>query len=267
MLRRKGLNLLQTVPVLMGGGGEAWTPASATVGGVLPHTWHSADSGALYTDAAKTTLAANDDDLIYISTNQGSDAHDIVQATELDRPKLKLSVLNGKPVLRFSVGDERLVGAFTGALTQPFTVYVVARLDVSVVNANFGDYTLLDGDDATNRMLLRQQDSVDPDAWEINAGSGLVGSAADANWNIWTVLFNGTSSAFWHNGLLEIIGNAGTQEPDGMSLGDLYGGTTRGWLGDVAEILIYKSNLSDTDKNQVGNYLANKYGLTWTNFT
>ena len=67
--------------------GKAWTPASPTAdGGASPHTWHYAGSPQLYTDAAKTTVAENDDDLVYVSSSQGSDVHDIVQATAGNRP-------------------------------------------------------------------------------------------------------------------------------------------------------------------------------------
>ena len=36
---------------------------------------------------------------------------------------------------------------------------------------------------------------------------------------------------------------------------------------DIYEVLIYDSNLSNADKNEVGNYLATKYTLSWTAIT
>jgi hypothetical protein len=35
--------------------------------------------------------------------------------------------------------------------------------------------------------------------------------------------------------------------------------------GVIAEIAVYAGVLSTTDKNSVGNYLASKWGITWTN--
>jgi hypothetical protein len=37
------------------------------------------------------------------------------------------------------------------------------------------------------------------------------------------------------------------------------------WPGEIAEIIAYRRSLSDTEQNQIGNYLANKWGLSWTN--
>ena len=117
-----------TLP-LTGAGPSAsgsWTPASPTSsGGVSPHTWHYAGSGALFQDSGLTTPAVSDDDPIGGSTNQGSDSHSIVQATAGNKPTLKLNILNGEPVYRCNGGDF-LQGAFNGALSQPFTILTVA---------------------------------------------------------------------------------------------------------------------------------------------
>ena len=41
--------------------------------------------------------------------------------------------------------------------------------------------------------------------------------------------------------------------------------TPTGWMfGEIAEIIIYSKDLNDTEKNLVGNYLATRYGTTWT---
>jgi hypothetical protein len=103
-----------------------------------------------------------------------------------------------------------------------------------------------------------------PDEWAIYArGAGAVtGSASDANWNIWTVVFNGASSQFWHNGVSEGAGNPGTDSQDGLHV-FCHWNQANFWKGDCVEILLYDANLSDADKNQVGNYLATRYALAY----
>ena len=84
-----------------------------------------------------------------------------------------------------------------------------------------------------------------------------------SDWNIWTILYNGASCQFWHNGVSEVSGNAGANGIDGVTIGaDIAGSDC--WDGDIVEIIHYDADLSDADKNQVGNYLATRYGLTYT---
>jgi len=243
----------------------AWTPASPTSdGGVLPHTWHYAGSGALYQDSAKTTPAVSDGDAIGASVNQGSDTHDIVQATAASKFTLKLNILNGEAVFR-SDGGDTLQGAFNSGLSQPFTILAVASLAAGFVNNGIGCF-LTDGDDGSNRGALWKNQGATPDGWAIFAGATLNGSAANANTNIWLALFNGASSQFWHNGISQASGDAGAQNMDGLTLGGQNNISAR-WSGDIAELLIYNSNLSTADKNEVGAYLATKYALSWTTIT
>ena len=58
-------------------------------------------------------------------------------------------------------------------------------------------------------------------------------------------------------------GNAGANGMSEFTIGSWRGGLFY-WDGDIAEVIIYDSNLSDADKNEVGGYLATKYGLSWT---
>lgn len=98
----------------------AWTPASPTTGGgVLPHTWHD-PAVANYQDSGLTTPSLTDGDPTGGNTNQGTDAHSIIQATAGAKPTLKLNILNGKPVWRLDGGDF-LQGNFAGGvLAQPY---------------------------------------------------------------------------------------------------------------------------------------------------
>jgi hypothetical protein len=239
----------------------AWTPAQATTsGGVLPHTWHYADSGAIYQDAGITPVAS-DGDVVGRSVNQGSDSHNANQTTTSLKPTWQTSELNGRPVFRIDGIDDFLAGTFTGALTQPFTQIVVAKLTLAAVNDN-SQHTAIDGAGTLN-MAIKTATATDPDTWQINAGTGANGSATNANWNIFTALFNAVSSRLWINGISDIAAAAGSENPTGITIGATIGGTNV-WAGDIAEILIYNSSLSDADKNEIGDYLAAKYGLTYT---
>lgn len=244
----------------------AWTPASPTTdGGVSAEHWYRSDDA--YQDAARTTPVASDGDVVGNWTDLTANADHVSQATTGNKPTWQNGVgdqLNGHPVILFDGIDDYLRGAFTtgGALSQPFTVFIVAKLDALAVNDGSNRF-VFDGDDGVNRALGGTNATPNPDTWRISAGASVNGSASDSNWNMWLCLFNGASSQFWHNGISEASGNAGGNVIDGLTMGN---GATGGvpWLGPVIECVIYDSNLSNADKNEVGNYLATRYGLSWT---
>lgn len=243
-----------------------WTPAQATTdGSASPEHWLRSDDA--YQDTGRTTPCTSDGDVVGSWTDKATNADHISQATTANKPTWQNGVgdqLNGHPVIRGDGIDDYIEGMFTtgGALSQPFTVFVVAKLDA----AQAGDSTMrsiLDSDDA-QRMIHAQNTS---NIWTIYAGTYLNGGASNSNWIIWTSLFNGATSRFWHNGVAQCAaGDAGANTPGGACVFTLanHGGD---WCGDCAEILIYEANLSDADKNQVANYLAERYNLSYTDIS
>ena len=188
------------------------------------------------------------------------------QAASGNRPTWQDAELNGEPVLRFDGSDDYLQGAFTtgGQINQPNTVFAVAKMDSSRVSDD--DYTyLLDGDDVNRRHCLYKSGS--PDEWAYYAGSAQYGGTPNANWNIWCMVFNGSGSELWHNGVSVLTGNCGTAAMDGLTAGSGYNQGTQLWYGDIAEIVIYDAELSDADKNEVGGYLADRYNLSWSDIS
>lgn len=243
-------------------GGGVWTPATPTTGGgALPHTWFYTGQAQQWEENTKVTLATDDGDPVGAMTNQGSDGYDILQGTSLLRPTLKLNILNSNPVWRFDGGDW-LRGAFAGgALSQPITAFVVSML-TAVAAGDLIGRVMFDGDDATNRIQLYKTST--GNLWSMYAGTVVSNGAANDSWNIWTFLANTASSIAYKNGISQIVGNIGTKTIDGLTFGDDNTGGASGWKGDIAELLIYSVNLSTADKNQVGQYLATKYNISYT---
>lgn len=245
---------------------SAWTPAQPTTsGGVLPHTWE-VPGVANFQDAAKTTPAGVGD-VVGAAVNQGSDAHDIVQATTDNKPTLQQATINSVTsyVWRFDGTNDSLQGAFGGgAISQPFTVFAVAKLDAAAVNDNISR-AVLDGITGAE-MAVYKRSNESPDSWSLYAGSFLVDGAANSDWLIRTASFNGVTSQLWHNGVSQVSGNAGAHSPTGVIVGSATAAVFP-WLGDIGPILIYPGNLSTADKNQVGLYLERVTGIVWTTIT
>jgi hypothetical protein len=194
------------------------------------------------------------------SENQGSDDHDLTQSTDAARMVLRTNVVNGEPVLRNADGDS-LQGTFNAGITQPFTYFLVFRVDTTVTNDDTGRFAC-DGDDNTNRAIIGKDSDPDPDELGVYAGSWLHGSQPDTDFHYITAVFNGASSQFWLDGVSEASGDAGSKDVDGLTIGANYQGAAGNvdWIGDIAEIIIYDSELSAADRAEVETYLSNKYG-------
>ncbi|MDB6072241.1 MAG: exported protein of unknown function, partial [Verrucomicrobiales bacterium] len=67
----------------------------------------------------------------------------------------------------------------------------------------------------------------------------------------------------WVNGVMESTeaDSGAALTPDPIHIGRYSSGTTQGFIGDIAEILIYKDSLSAGDFQAVGTYLESEYGL------
>ena len=225
--------------------------------------WYRSDSG-LWQDAGVTPAAADGDVVGRWEDKTANDDH-VNQAVADRKPTLQSGAgdtLNGYPVLRFNGITTNLQGAFTtgGAIAQPFTVFVVAKLDASAVDDD-DYYYLTDGDDVANRMVLMKTKQGAPlqDRWLVSAGTSLNGKPADANWNIWAAVFNGASSRFWLNNVAECsTGNAGAQAPDGITIGAAPTGVYA-WKGDIVEIRVYNEEFSDADREGIVRDLAGYY--------
>jgi len=242
----------------------AWDPSQPTTdGGVLPDHWYRSD-GPLWQDAG-VTPAVLDGAVVGRWEDLTANADHVNQAVAGNKPTLQNGagdLLNGHPVIRFDGVDDYLQGAFTtgGAMNQPNTIFVVSALDAAAVND--GNWrNVVDG--LINRYAIGQNPLPAPDAWFLYAGLVLDDAASDSNWNLWSGLLDGATSRLRRNGISIANGNAGALNLDGLTIGNDTT-VTAPWDGDITELIYYGADLSDADENQVGQYLAARYGLTYT---
>lgn len=91
---------------------------------------------------------------------------------------------------------------------------------------------------------------------------GLWWPTKDTSWHIWNAT-QSTSNAYmwdWLTSLGLPNPTAGTQGPNGLAITGHLGTSERSNM-DVAELLVYNSELSTTDREKVVNYLKAKYNL------
>jgi len=181
-------------------------------------------------------------------------------------PTLTKNALNGLSVLTFG-GATNLNSPLSMPTTSPLTYFCVAKpatggfISVSAINGGGGNYR-------PNTLMMYEAST---GYWWFSGGTGgtdgntitLATSTSryDINANYWSpnytqVNINGTSYA------------SSTGAPASLTAGGTFlvgrasGPAIEYWNGTIAEIIVYNTTLTTTQRQQVETYLANKWALT-----
>lgn len=224
--------------------------------------------GTLYQDSARTTLVAADGDPVGSWSDESGNGNHFSQATSTARPLYKTAIVNALPVVRFDGVDDLLSRASIFAGTADFSLFVVGRYTAGTGGAFFtersgtattpvhaqidlsgGNYRNVHRNDA-NSLQQAQGAAPASGTWMIIQASQATlamklrrgGGAADTS--------NATSGATTVT--VAGVGGAPLATPATFL------------TGDIAEVIVYNQVLTLANVDLVGNYLAAKYGLTWT---
>jgi len=176
-----------------------------------------------------------------------------LSAAGVDRPTLKTDVINRKPVVRFDGVANRIFNAASIAVAQPDTIIMVAFGIVNVSNLYF-----LSSSGAQQLLLLPNTGTY----YMMATGGVAINPAGNRGgaFHIFTGVFNGASSNAYVDGVLVGSGNMAVAPVGAVYLMTNAGNTVHP-PGDIAEMLIYNSALSDTNRNRVESYLKSKYNI------
>ena len=240
--------------------------------------WLRADAGYVTKDGSDLVSQWND--------LSGLGNH--VTAAGSLRPKWIGGVVNGLPVIRFSVAAEYLLYEGTGVgvdgADTPFTCFAVARsVDPSATErtamiafANTtsdtpqSKFSFENAASSPTKIRSFRRDDASGD------GTPALATGINTAIAIRSQVFNGTSSTIYSEGATD--SDTAAQNVGACTYNRIcIGGTVRGavpalteqLVGDLAEIIIYGGRaLSAAEHNLVGNYLAAQYGgLTWAAVT
>jgi len=153
--------------------------------------------------------------------------------------------------VQFDGSNDGLRGALDGgAVTQPFTVYMV----VSQQGFTAGD-VIMDGDDGTNTVILRQDDG--GTAYDIEASAGTYHSTVldpgDNDFHLVRLMFNGNSSEVELDGGGASVAAAGANVMDGITLGSTYD------ENNEANIHLHEVIVFDADVDDWNDYFGGKF--------
>jgi len=230
--------------------------------------WLSAENGA-YSDAG-VTLATNSQNVRQWNDRSGNGRH-AIQATVGNRPNWHSNALNGYPVMRYTAANNDRI-ASTGLNTANVaSVFVVARY-TTLPSPNPG---LVQGtpaglaytSDAAEKSIGLWVASSNTRVW----GRGVQSNGVQRNTPLETPLAANTTytlNAVYNGSIIQQYvnnGTAGSESYNGtlrswtdMAIGAQHG--TESWNGDIAEVVVYNTNVNHAQRIIIANYLAAKYG-------
>lgn len=246
-------------------GDPALVGRPAAVGGVTPMFWLDASDAASITASSGAVSQWND---------KSASGLNVVQATGTAKPSTGAATVNGLNVIRFDGGDVLTHTGTTGLNVGAVTVLIVARQNVDATGTGLLSVHASAGNDwnSANAFVLETGDNANLFTAARSTTFPSIAGAGVSPLRIYAVRM---SSA----GLMEVWSNGGTavSATGGSSFGVANGGIVVGGRflsgavagtnrinGDIGEIRVFGSVLSNADLNAVGDELATKWGLTWT---
>lgn len=202
---------------------------------------------AWYDFADNSTITASAGAVSQVTDKSGS-GHTLTQSTAGLKPTTGLNTINAKNVLHF-LNNRLDTATFTQA--QPITGFAIGQLDTaSGVNRQ------MLGNGGTSPTLYQGSTTV----WRMYASTEQGTIPSTTNVTLLSGIFNGASSQLYVNGVLDGTFNPGTNGYLNLSIfigNDVSAGAP--WLGNIAEVILYNSALSDPNRNNVEQYLLLKW--------
>ncbi|TNE68895.1 T9SS type A sorting domain-containing protein [bacterium] len=200
----------------------------------------------------------------YVSAwaDQSGNLNSVTQVSETNKPTIVNDVINGYPVIRFDGVNDYLTLPSAGTLaiqSNDYEIFIVAKTSSVTTSTIF----LLGGSIERYEVHLNGSAGVRfiPKA-SIYIDEGSIGDYSNAA----PYIFNMRATA--SNGIVQVNGadstvsalNVQTDDAGTLYLG-IRSNLTLPFSGDIAEVIIYSAELSETDRNSVEDYLENKYGI------
>lgn len=227
----------------------------------VPFTPLSLSNLSLWLDAADATTITHAGGNVSQWRDKSGNAHHATQSTGTAQPQTGVASINGRNALRGDgVNDTLLLpsalfGLSNGNATS-FAVYA---------NRSTGFGSVLGATDGgSNRFRIMQSSQTVLLFTHGNASSfSQVSTPADASARLAVMTGNGASmTGRLHDGTVGGVAVKNNFTATSFALFSR-GGATEFANADIAEIVLYGRALSASETNQVGMYLAQKWGLTW----
>ena len=196
--------------------------------------------------------------------DQSGNSRNATAAADADQPKIVSggsleTGATGKPTINFDAASEHFLSASV-ATTQPFTTTIQFNGAKSTV-AGSTLQNLIDSQSSSQSSFIQIQGEGE---LIINHGSALdSGRDLDSfGESVIISVANGSSSSIDFNGATQVTGNAGTNNRDAIRIGRHRTNSGNYFNGDMSELLIHNSQLSNSTIDTLESNIISHYNIT-----
>ena len=236
--------------------------APASISGLVAW-WDFTDRSTLWKNQAATVPVTADGDIILAVTDKSGHGNIVTDVTA--GPTYKVNITNGNSVGRFDGVNDFLWtdNALSTSLSEPYTAFLVGtQTALGEVNSPWTDGT------AGRAHLVLGGTGVGAAFWGMFFGGGVTAStkAEDTNPHVFDVVAQ--NSAIWRcDGGADRNGGVNGGNPSLTNFqfcsNSKAGGSSYAAV-DFMHVLLYSGQMSNSNMNVLGSYLASKAGTTWT---
>lgn len=217
------------------------------------------DAATLFTDTTRTTPVASDGDLIAGVTDKSGTNYHLSQPTSGQRPAYKVAIQNSLSIARFDgSADNMILSPAETARNWTFFVVVKDPTPTSGTAKAFFDSN-------TGRLIISHLANSTPKLGYFDGTWRNIANVASGAQILTWILDSTNNSDVFRNGTN--LGSAAYVQKalgGGTRIMSDSSGTSQFTGGDLCEMLIYSGALAQADTEDIGNYLATRWGITLT---
>lgn len=211
----------------------------------------------MWVDASQIA-GLNDNDSVTTWTDLSGNGYNATQATASKKPTYKITIQNGKPVVRFDGVDDYLVSACALNNDLLTSFMVIKRNNSGGLPASFSDANTADYSSAAFAEMFRDGAG----GYGAYRNTSLPDSGFGAGWKIQTQLFNGSLFRNRTNSIATADrSSSGTFNFHQILFGAYQDTASIGAYldGDIAEFLLFSGNISFEEILLMESYLNTKW--------
>lgn len=216
------------------------------------------EGGGGLTDAVGIP-AGSTSELVARAQDQSGNANHLLMATLATRPR-SVYVTDGTTYgVKTAAGTFMQSAAFSGALSQPNTIMVLA--DVTDLSA---DQALCDGIVTTSEQRLGINGTLDVILADSGAPANSSISAGYGAIHAYVAIFQGTGTRIFKDGGAGEPESTGTETMTGLTLGTQFDGATDPATAVYRQLVVNNGALTTDELDEIGGYWQTTFGITWT---